>query len=96
MDSPDTTHKIVSIVTTIVCSLVVGHCVTSLLLSLYAGWCYIAQANKSDHNYLNYIIAEYVSYEIWVFLVYIILPGFYFSAFIYIKYKVSMYNYNDL
>ncbi len=48
------------------------------------GWCYIAKHNAFD-------ISELLSYEIWVYLVFIALPVLYLTAFFYLRYKVGNY-----
>ena len=40
----------------------------------FIGWCYIAKVGVPSSKYESYLLAEYLSYEIWVYLVFIALP----------------------
>ncbi len=54
----------------------------------FIGWCYIAKVGVPSSKYESYLLAEYLSYEIWVYLVFIALPLLYITAFVYIRCKV--------
>ncbi|XP_064393993.1 cyclic AMP receptor-like protein A isoform X3 [Halichondria panicea] len=51
------------------------------------GWCYIAKNSLPSSKYESYLLAEYLSYDIWVYLVFIALPVLYITAFVYIRCK---------
>ncbi|XP_064393999.1 G-protein coupled receptor 157-like [Halichondria panicea] len=61
------------------------------------GWCFIAQqVDSSNSDYVDYVITEYLSYEIWVCIVFIALPVLYLTAFIYIRCKRQRNNYENI
>lgn len=60
-----------------------------LIIFLHAGWCYIIKMDSSLPDYISYRIVAVFSYEVWVFLVMIVLPIIYTTVFIYVRCKVS-------